>query len=309
MRTLVVGGTRFIGRATVQALLSRGHDIMLLHRGHAPSPFGTGVGETFGDRNDEELVRRTMEDIRPDVVLDMIALGENDARIVARSAARVGAYVLLVSSIDVYQAFDILNGRAPGPPLVGPMTERAPLRSRMYPYRDVEGMPDVMQSYDKILAERALREECGEACGVLRLPMVYGPWDLQHRLAPLLKQMESDTLHISGRLARWRAARGYVHDIALLMTMMLEQRTPGIHHYAEQPVPDELTFARRVAAAIGWDGEIIVDERMDVDEGFVPEQHLDIDSTAVRIATGFHEVANVDEAIRTTVEWERGRSS
>lgn len=246
-----------------------------------------------------------MEDVRPDVVLDMVALGENDARIVARSAARIGAYVLLVSSIDVYQVFDILNGRAPAPPLVGPMTEQAPLRSRMYPYRYAEGMPDVMRTYDKILAERALQEECGEACSALRLPMVYGPWDSQHRLAPLLKQMESDILHMSGRLARWRAARGYVHDIAHLMVMMLEQRTSGIYHYAEQPVPDELTFVRRVAAAIGWDGEIIVDEHMDVDQGFVPEQHLDIDSTAVRRATGFHEVVNTDEAIRTTIAWER----
>lgn len=309
MRILVIGGTRFIGRAAVEALLHRGHDVVLLHRGHAPSPFGTDVREALGDRNDEDVVRRTMEDVRPDVVLDMIALGENDARIVARSAARIGGYVLLVSSIDVYQAFDILNGRVPEPPLVGPMTEQAPLRSRMYPYRDMEGMPDVMRTYDKILAERALHEECGEACSVLRLPMVYGPWDLQHRLAPLLKQMEGDTFYLPGRLARWRAARGYVHDIALLMTIMLEQRTPGIYHYAERPVPDELTFARRVAAAIGWNGEIVVDERMDIDDGFVPEQHLDIDSDAVRIATGFHEVVSVDEAIRTTVEWERSVTS
>lgn len=246
-----------------------------------------------------------MEDVRPDVVLDMIALGENDARIVARSAARIDAYVLLVSSIDVYQAFDILNGRAPGPPLVGPMTEQAPLRSRMYPYSDVEGMPDVMHTYDKILAERALQEECGGACGVLRLPMVYGPCDVQHRLAPLLEQMGSDILHMPGPLSRWRAARGYVHDIAHLMGMMLEQRTSGIYHYAEQPVPDELTFARRVAAAIGWKGRIIVDDHAVMDEGFVPEQHLDIDSTAVRRATGFHEVVNTDEAIRTTIAWER----
>lgn len=263
----------------------------------------------LGDRNDEDLVRRTMEDIRPDVVLDMIALGENDARIVARSAAWIGAYVLLVSSIDVYQAFDILNGRAPGPPLVGPMTEQAPLRSRMYPYRDVEGMSDVMHAYDKILAERALIEEWGEGCGILRLPMVYGPWDIQHRLAPLLKQMESDVLHMPGPVARWRAARGYVHDIAHLMTIMLERCTSGIYHYAEQPVPDELTFARRVAAAIGWDGEIVVDDHVETDEGFVPEQHLDIDSTAVRKATGFREIVSVDEAMRITVEWERSVAS
>lgn len=309
MRILVIGGTRFIGRATVEALLHRSHDVVLFHRGHAPSPFATDVREVFGDRNDEDLVRRTMEDIRPDVVLDMIALGENDARIVARSATRIGAYVLLVSSIDVYQAFDILNGRAPGPPLVGPMTEQAPLRSRMYPYRDVEGMPDVMHTYDKILAERALQEECGEACGVLRLPMVYGPWDLQHRLAPLLKQMEEGILHMPRRLAHWRAARGYVHDIAHLMAIMLEQRTSGVYHYAEQPVSDELTFARRVAAAIGWNGEVIVDDHATMDEGFVPEQHLDIDSTAVRNATGFHEVVSVDEAIRVTVEWERSVAS
>jgi nucleoside-diphosphate-sugar epimerase len=38
MRVIVIGGTRFIGRAVVAALTGAGHDVLLVHRGeHEPA--------------------------------------------------------------------------------------------------------------------------------------------------------------------------------------------------------------------------------------------------------------------------------
>lgn len=63
MRVTVIGGTQFIGRAIVERLLARGHDVAVLHRrdthdldpavqaprllGVAPTPFETAILASF----------------------------------------------------------------------------------------------------------------------------------------------------------------------------------------------------------------------------------------------------------------------
>ena len=42
MRLLVLGGTRFVGRAVVQDALDRGWDVTALHRGVTGHPAGRG---------------------------------------------------------------------------------------------------------------------------------------------------------------------------------------------------------------------------------------------------------------------------
>jgi len=50
-RSLVIGGTLFIGRALVEQLLDRGDAVVIMHRGTG-TPFGARVGEIQCDRND-----------------------------------------------------------------------------------------------------------------------------------------------------------------------------------------------------------------------------------------------------------------
>ena len=57
MRVLVLGGTRFIGRAVVEHLLRDGHDVTLLNRGQSEDPFGTQIRRILGDRCEPETVR------------------------------------------------------------------------------------------------------------------------------------------------------------------------------------------------------------------------------------------------------------
>ena len=38
MRVIVLGGTRFIGRATVEELVAAGHEVMVVHRGRLEHP-------------------------------------------------------------------------------------------------------------------------------------------------------------------------------------------------------------------------------------------------------------------------------
>jgi len=53
-RALVVGGTRFIGRHTVDELLAHGYDVTIFNRGRHANPFATDdrVAHVEGDRTD-----------------------------------------------------------------------------------------------------------------------------------------------------------------------------------------------------------------------------------------------------------------
>ena len=60
MRVLVVGGTQFIGRATVRALLDTGHSVTVLNRGKPIRPSGDSRGwrwrESLLDKRDGSLI-------------------------------------------------------------------------------------------------------------------------------------------------------------------------------------------------------------------------------------------------------------
>src|ERR687888_941440 len=51
MRILVIGGTRFVGRAFVQAATERGHEVTVFHRGSSEPEGPTDVEHVHGDRD------------------------------------------------------------------------------------------------------------------------------------------------------------------------------------------------------------------------------------------------------------------
>lgn len=71
MRSLVIGGTLFIGRALAPKLIERGDEVTILHRGRH-NPFGKSVREVHCDRNDAEAMRRVMQKGRYDLVFDNV---------------------------------------------------------------------------------------------------------------------------------------------------------------------------------------------------------------------------------------------
>jgi 2'-hydroxyisoflavone reductase len=71
MRTLVIGGTLFIGRALVRRLLERGDEVTILHRGKH-NPFGSSVQEVHCDRNDTDAISKVTRDGHYDLVFDNV---------------------------------------------------------------------------------------------------------------------------------------------------------------------------------------------------------------------------------------------
>lgn len=77
---LVLGGTHFIGRATVEALLATGqYDLTLFNRGQTRHPFGQCVTHVKGDRRDPSAVAVVLRSKpRWHAVVDCIAYRSDD---------------------------------------------------------------------------------------------------------------------------------------------------------------------------------------------------------------------------------------
>ena len=101
MRLLVLGGTRFVGRALVEEALARGHEVTALHRG-VTGALPPGVTAVHADRADEDALAAALGDGTWDAVVDTWAGAPRVAGLSALLlAGRVGAYGL-VSSRSVY---------------------------------------------------------------------------------------------------------------------------------------------------------------------------------------------------------------
>ncbi len=326
MKVLIIGGTAFVGPHVARRLCAAGHEVTVFHRGRTEGDLPAAVrhihcaAADLADRADFGKFAGEFRDFAPDIVLDMIPVTEAAARAAVEAFRGIARRLVAVSSQDVYRAYGILLGQEQRPrePVPVPMTEEAPLRGRLYPYRADPPRPAGdprrwMDDYDKILVERVVMSEPRLAGTVLRFPMVYGPGDRQHRLYEHLRRMLDGrpAIVLEAGLARWRWTRGYVENVAdATYRAVTDERAAGrIYNVGE---PDALSTAEWVAAigtAAGWTGKIV---RAPMDT--LPEslrhtmntaQDLIADTARIRAELGCAESVGRAEALARTVAWER----
>ena len=106
MRALVLGGSVFVGKHTVDTLLARGHDVAVLNRGRTPTDLPDEVERLVADRTDIEQLSAALDGRDWDAVFDvsgfvMAAGGSDIAGLLDLLDGHVGHYVY-VSSIMAY---------------------------------------------------------------------------------------------------------------------------------------------------------------------------------------------------------------
>jgi nucleoside-diphosphate-sugar epimerase len=96
---------------------------------------------------------------------------------------------------------------------------------------------------------------------------------------------------------------------AIALAAVSDRAAGRIYNVGEADALTELEWARRIAAALQWNGEFAV-----MPDALVPpylrapgntKQHWVADTTRLREELGFEEPVPRGEAIRRTVEWER----
>ena len=216
MNTLVLGGSVFVGRRLVAALVDAGHDVTVLNRGRTPAALPAGVRHLLADRTDSESMRTALANTQWDAVFDvsgfvMAAGGGDIDRLVDLFKDRVGAYVY-VSSIMAYD--QSLCG-------IFPWTE------------DMASNDDGPASYGgfKALSEQAMLRRHADAAFpviIVRPAAIYGPenniYDMETPMFLRLLQRRPVLLPHGGLVV---ASYGHVDD--LVAFMMTAAATPSTH--------------------------------------------------------------------------------
>jgi nucleoside-diphosphate-sugar epimerase len=156
----VIGGTLFIGRALVRALLKQGHQVTILHR--KPShDLGRKVGNITADRNDTTAVSAALSGTQFDVVFDNVydwQRGTTADQVLATAQACgdwISRYVFMSSVAAYGDGLNHQEGDALAP----------------------DDHPDPYVR-NKATTERALfrfRQRTGFPVATLRPPYIYGP--------------------------------------------------------------------------------------------------------------------------------------
>jgi len=160
MRLLILGGTRFVGRAIVGEALERGHEVATFTRGTRPHPFAGRVEELTGDRSGDvsALAGRSFE-----ACIDTSGYVPRQVTAAAEALADVGHYTF-ISSCSAYA-----DQSRPG------MDEDAPLAA----LEDESTEEFTGEAYGglKALCERAAAAAHGDHLLVLRPGLIVGPHD------------------------------------------------------------------------------------------------------------------------------------
>ncbi|MGB6615526.1 MAG: epimerase, partial [Trebonia sp.] len=99
MRVLILGGTRFLGRAIADAALGRGDTVTLFNRGVSNPGLYPGVETITGDRTSD---LSGLDGQAWDAVIDVAGYDPRVVRLSAEAlAGRTGRYVF-VSTVSVY---------------------------------------------------------------------------------------------------------------------------------------------------------------------------------------------------------------
>src|ERR1700749_2445246 len=106
MRVLILGGTLFIGRRIALELLARGDDVMVVHRGQTEPAELSGCAHVHAARDALAGVADQLRVFRPDAVIDTRAMTRAHADAVLPHLP--DAHLVLLSSIDVYRAYELL---------------------------------------------------------------------------------------------------------------------------------------------------------------------------------------------------------
>ena len=191
-RSLVIGGTLFIGRALVDQLLDRGDDVVIMHRGSG-TPFGARVGEIKCDRNDIAGVRAALDGERFNVIYDNVfdwSRGTSAEQVCAAATANVKGLrrYVFTSSVAAYE---------PGP---GERHEDAALARS-----DNENGYGVKKAESES-ALFALWRERGIPVSTVRPAFIYGPnnpfdresffWDRLLAVRPILVPDDGRTMQL-----------------------------------------------------------------------------------------------------------------
>ena len=306
MRILVIGGTRFLGRAFVDAASAAGHDLTLFNRGESGPELFPEVERLRGDRDGglEALEGRTF-----DAVLDTCGFVPRIVRASAELLAGAAARYAFVSTLSVYA-----DERTPG------QDESAPLALIDDP--SVEDVTAETYGPLKALCEREVERAMPGRALIVRPGLIVGPHDASDRFTywPLRVARGGDVLAPHG--PGYRTQFIDVRDLAMWTLTMIERGATGVFNATGpvEPLPLGTLLATCRDVARSDARFVYADEAFLLEQGVEPWTQLPLwipgeegfggnrFDIAAALAAGLT-FRPLEETVADTLAWARTRPS
>lgn len=207
MRILILGGTKFFGKAFAKAMAERGHDVTVFSRS-MPKDLHPEIKKIKGQRADLSPVKGE----RWDFVLDNICYTKEEMQGAIDNFTNIGHYVF-VSTGDVHLAVD--GAKSPFPEDIAHTLPEKKGKTDAYGKGKFEA--------EKLLKSSALPYT------IVRFPIVIGPGDPKDRLFKYISRIESGEPVILPDNGIYRRRFIYVNDCvdALERVMSRKERVLG----------------------------------------------------------------------------------
>ncbi len=224
MRLLVLGGTRFLGRAIVDEAIRRGYDVTTFSRGLSGEP-RPGAEALHGDRTSyPDLLRLAEREF--DIAIDTSVIAPRHVAASAELLAPRVRHYTYVSSLSVYADFGS-----------EPVSEDSPVVDCP---PDADGTVETL-GYAELKAgsERAVQETVPGRCLIVRPGLIIGPHENTARLPWWLGRMaRGGTVLAPGEPGRPVRAT----DARDLATWLVDNTRRGIPGVVNVPGPEGTTF-------------------------------------------------------------------
>jgi 2'-hydroxyisoflavone reductase len=293
MKLLVLGGTKFLGRAVVEAALARGHEVTLFNRGQTNPELFPEAERLRGDR-DGDLA--AIEGREWDAVIDPSGFVPRIVRASTELLRGSAGHYVFVSSASVYAE-----------PYVPGFDETAPTVELENPASE-----EVERDYGALKAacEQVVREAFPDAHTNVRAGLIVGPHDPTGRFTywPLRMSLGCEALAPGPpeRAVQFVDAR----DLGAWMVEACERGVSGTFNATCEPI----SFADLLATC--GDAEAVwVDEQFLLEQGVEPwrepplwlpgpDAHFLEMGVAKAVAAGLR-FRPVEETVRDTLAWAR----
>jgi len=219
LNVLVLGGTQFVGRHIVEALLAGGHRVAVLTRGRTPDALPDTVERLKGDRDEGAAGLTALAGRSWDACVDVSGYTPRPVRASAEALRdAVGRYVF-VSTVSVYAE----PGRHPvreDDPLPPPAAE------------DVTEVTGETYGPLKVTCEGIVEEVYGERATLLRPQIVAGPYDPTGRYTYWIDRVATGGEFLAPGDGSDHVQVIDARDLARFTVTVLEGDVPGVFNLA-----------------------------------------------------------------------------
>jgi nucleoside-diphosphate-sugar epimerase len=217
VNVLIIGGTGFVGLELSKQLTAVGHIVTLFHRNLASAlPFR----QIQGDCNSADELRSCLNDVAPDCIIHTTAMNGRHIAVL-ENALTTATRTVIISSADVYKAFEVFNRLSGAPVQDVPLTETAPLRDARHFCR-YNG-----DEYEKIEVETASLASPVIEPVILRLGMVFGANDPNRRFYDIIEAARGGVITLPANAVTWKTCYTGVKNVAHGIALAVEKGKTG----------------------------------------------------------------------------------